>query len=255
MGTGMPAVPPGTGEHPVLMIVLSANDLAASSAFYSTVFGWQLHKLSPELATAALTSGPVVTLRANNPEGFQGMVPFIGTRNVAATMDAVVHAGGGVERAPWSVPMMGTLARVTDPAGTIYGLADALPPGAIPRIPIPFGDAPKPPDGTVCSLEMHAGDLDVAARFFGEHFGWGTQAMMPQFLTFDPGAGVGGVFQSHTPALRGVAYLYSTNVSATLAAIDAAGGKRLGDPMAMPGMATFGYFTDPSGTTMGLIGG
>jgi len=162
------------------MIVLSANDLAASSAFYSTVFGWQLHKLSPELATAALTSGPVVTLRANNPEGFQGMVPFIGTRNVAATMDAVVHAGGGVERAPWSVPMMGTLARVTDPAGTIYGLADALPPGAIPRIPIPFGDAPKPPDGTVCSLEMHAGDLDVAARFFGEHFGWGTQAMMPQ---------------------------------------------------------------------------
>ena len=176
MGTGMPAVPPGTGEHPVLMIVLSANDLAASSAFYSTVFGWQLHKLSPELATAALTSGPVVTLRANNPEGFQGMVPFIGTRNVAATMDAVVHAGGGVERAPWSVPMMGTLARVTDPAGTIYGLADALPPGAIPRIPIPFGDAPKPPDGTVCSLEMHAGDLDVAARFFGDQFGWGTQA-------------------------------------------------------------------------------
>ena len=66
---------------------------------------------------------------------------------------------------------------------------------------------------------------------------------------------MGGVFQSHTPALRGVAYLYSSNVSATLSAIDAAGGKRMGDPMAMPGMATFGYFTDPSGTTMGLIGG
>ncbi len=255
MGTGMPAVPPGTGEHPVLMVVVSANDLAASSAFYSKVFGWQLHKLSPELASAALSSGPAVTLRANTPEGFQGMVPFLGTRDVAATIERAVQGGGALEREPWKVPMMGTMARITDPAGTVYGLTDGLPPGATQRIPIPFGDAPKPPDGTVCSLEMHAGDLDVAARFFGDQFGWGTQAMMPQFLTFDPGAGVGGVFQSHTPALRGVAYLYSSNVSATLAAIDAAGGKRMGAPMGMPGMPTFGYLPDPSGTPMGLIGG
>jgi predicted enzyme related to lactoylglutathione lyase len=63
------------------------------------------------------------------------------------------------------------------------------------------------------------------------------------------------VIQSHTPATRGVAYIYATDVAATLTAIDAAGGKRMGDAMAMPGMATFGYFTDPSGTVVGLIGG
>jgi hypothetical protein len=39
------------------------------------------------------------------------------------------------------------------------------------------------------------------------------------------GAGIHGVFQTHTSAT-----------------------------MAVPGFATFGYFTDPSGTVMGLIG-
>jgi predicted enzyme related to lactoylglutathione lyase len=43
-------------------------------------------------------------------------------------------------------------------------------------------------------------------------------------------------------------------VDATLDAIDAAGGKRSAPPMRAPGMACFGYFTDPSGTHMGLIG-
>ncbi|MCE2902474.1 MAG: hypothetical protein ACK6DP_18675 [Gemmatimonas sp.] len=78
---------------------------------------------------------------------------------------------------------------------------------------------------------------------------------MPQSLMFDPGAGIGGVFQSHTPATRGLAYVYADDVAATLTAIEAHGGQRLSEPMAVPGMATFGYFTDPSGTAMRLLGG
>ncbi len=255
MADGMPAISPGNGEHPILMVTLAANDMAASSAFYASVFGWQMMRMSTELTAAVATSGPAITLRANTPDGFQAMVPFIRVRDVAAALDGVVAAGGAIERAPWELPMVGTLARFTGPSGTVYGLTSALAPGATERIPIPFGDSPKPPFGTICSLELHAGDLDAAARFFGEQFGWGTLPTMPAFLGFDPGAGVGGVFQSHTPALPAVAYVYAHNVSATLTTIDAAGGKRKGDAMAMPGMATFGYFTDPSGTTMGLIGG
>ncbi|MFN8669872.1 MAG: VOC family protein [Gemmatimonadaceae bacterium] len=255
MGSALPPVPKGNGHHPVVMVTLAANDLAASSAFYHAVFGWQLMTVTAEIAAAALTSGPAVTLRAKSPEGFQGVVPFIGVPDVPAALEQVVAAGGSIERAPWPMPMVGTLARFTDPAGTIYGLATNPSAAPLPHIPAPFGDGPKPPNGTVCSLEMHAGDLDVAARFFGTQFGWGTLPTMPQYLMFDAGAGIGGVFQAHTPATRGLAYLYATDVKATLAAIESAGGKRMGDPMAIPGMATFGYFTDPSGTAMGLIGG
>jgi predicted enzyme related to lactoylglutathione lyase len=73
-------------------------------------------------------------------------------------------------------------------------------------------------------------------------------------MAFDPGASIAGVFQSHTPAMPAVAYIYVTDVGTTLTDIEAAGGQRMGEPGRIPGMGCFGYFIDPSGTTMGLIG-
>jgi predicted enzyme related to lactoylglutathione lyase len=119
---------------------------------------------------------------------------------------------------------------------------------------MPLGSNPKPPAGAICSLEMYAADGAATARFFGDLFGWGTLPTMPRYIAFDPGACVGGVFQSHTPVLPALAYIYATDVPAKLAEIDAGGGRRTGEPMRMPGAGCFGYFTDPSGTSMGLIG-
>ena len=249
----MPTPPAGNGQHPVALVVISANDLAASSAFYASVFGWQMMPMSPELSGAAARGGPAIALRAGMPEGFPGIVPFLRVPNVPAALEQVVAGGASVERVPWNIPGMGTMARFADTSGTIYGLTDAAVAGAVAPVPMPFGDNPKPPAGTVCSLEMYSAG-DKAPQFFGAHFGWGTLPTMPQFVAFDPGAGIGGVFQSHTPALPAVAYIYVEDVGATLSAVDVANGARQGDPMAMPGMGTFGYFKDPSGTTMGLIG-
>ena len=249
----MPAAPAGSGQHPVALVVLSANDLAASSTFYNSVFGWPMMKVSAELTAVAATVGPMIALRANVPDEYPGMVPFIRVHDVNAMLERAVAAGGAIERAPWKMPMMGTLARFRDVSGTIYGLTDAMAPGGAPRIPMPFGTNPKPPAGAICSLEMYAAD-DASPRFFHDVFGWGTAPTMPQFVAYDPGAGIGGVFQSHTPALPAVAYIYVTDAASMLTTIEAAGGQRLGDAMSMPGMGTFGYFKDPSGTTMGLIG-
>ena len=249
----MPQAPAGTGEHPVTLVVIAANDLAASSAFYASVFGWQMMTMSAELTAVVAPGGPPVALRAKVPEGFPGVVPFIRTDNVSATLTRVVDAGCTVERAPWKIPMMGTLARFKDVSGTVYGLTDALAPGGSARVPMPFGPNPKPAASAICSLEMYASS-DASPAFFAEHFGWGTLPTMPPYVAFDPGAGIGGVFQSHTPALPAVAYIYVHDAMATLTAIDAAGGSRLGDAMSMSGMGTFGYFKDPSGSSMGLIG-
>jgi predicted enzyme related to lactoylglutathione lyase len=104
-------------------------------------------------------------------------------------------------------------------------------------------------------VEIHGGtDLKNAERFYGGLFGWGTAEMGPQYLAYDPGAGVGGVFQSHTPACQFIFYVYVEDVDASIARIEGAGGKRMGDPMEMPGMGVFGYFGDPNGVAMGLIG-
>ena len=253
--SAFPSIPRGSGQHPVRLITLSANRLDASIAFYEELVGWSPMRLSPELAVVMPAAGPAVGLRSGVPEDFPGVVPFLTVPDVRAALDGVVAAGGSVEREPWTLPMVGTLARFRDASGTLYGLTDSRATGGVTHQPIPFGDAPKPPAGSVCSLEMYAHDGAQAGEFFGARFGWGSLPTMPQFVGFDPGAGIGGVFQSHTPALTAVAYLYVVDVKATIGRVIELGGKPLGEPMAMPGMATFGYFTDASGTAMGLIGG
>jgi predicted enzyme related to lactoylglutathione lyase len=249
----LPQAPLGNGQHPVTLVVISANHLTESSAFYAKVFGWQMMKMSAELTAAQVPAGPMIALRANVPDGFPGVVPYIGVKDVDAMLQRVVSASGTVERASWTMPMLGTMARFADASGTIYGLTTFAPPTGSPHVPMPFGTNPKPPANSICSLEMYA-KADASPPLFSEMFGWGTVPTMPAFVAFDAGAGVGGVFQSHTPALPAVAYIYVVDVAATLLAIDAAGGKRQGDAMSMPGMGTFGYFSDPSTTTMALIG-
>ena len=252
--SSLPPIPPGTGAHPIAMVSIAPKDLAAPPAFYAGVFGWPMQALSAELIAAAPPAGPSVVLRTNLPEGFQAVVPFLDCADVATTLARVVAAGGSVERAPWPGPMGAQLARFTDPSGTIYGLASGLLAAKPPRIEMPFGTNPKPPAGAVCSLAMYAADGEAVTRFVGGLFGWGAAPTMPHFVGFDAGAGIGGVFQAHTPVGKSMAYSYSADVAASIAAIEAAGGKRMGDPMAIPGMGTFGYFTDVSGTAMGLIG-
>jgi|GEM_PF-2576749 len=249
----LPQAPIGNGQHPVTLVVISANQLAASSAFYTSVFGWQMMKMSAELSAANVPAGPMVALRANVPDGFPGTVPHIGVQDVDAMLERIVATGGTVERASWKIPMMGTMARFADPSGTVYGVTTAVSPAGSPHVPMPFGTNPKPPANSVCSLEMYA-RTGASPPAFCELLGWGTIPTMPAFVAFDAGAGVGGVFQSHTPALPAVAYVYVDDVAAKLVEIEAAGGKRQGDAMSMPSMGTFGYFSDPSGTTMAMIG-
>ncbi len=254
MSVELPQVPVGSGEHPVSLIVIAAGKLAESSAFYQQLFGWKLMPMSKEMHAAVVPAGPSAALRSDFPPGSPGMVPYIKVRDVDAALATAVNAGGAVARAPWSVPMVGSLARFTDAGGTVYGLTDAVPPQGTERIPMPLGPGPKPPAGSICSLEMYAKDGAVAAAFFNKLYGWGTAVTMPNYVAFDPGLGVGGVWQSHTPTLPALPYLYATDVAAKLTEIDAAGGKRTSDPMPLAGLATFGYFTDPSGTNIGLIG-
>jgi uncharacterized protein (TIGR03067 family) len=249
-----PTVPSGSGEHPIGLVVISAKNLAAAGEFYSRLFGWQVHPMSAELAGAVAPAGPTAALRSNVSAGIPGIVPYLAVRDVDAMLARVVAAGGTVERAARNVPRIGKLALFQDPTATIYGLTDSALARRTPPMPMPVGSNPKPPAGTICHLEMYAVDGAATARFFAELFGWGTLPTMPQYVAFDPGAGPGGIFQSHTPSMPTVAYIYAADVHAKLAEIEAAGGKRMGEPIQMPGAGCIGYFLDPSGTSMGLIG-
>ncbi len=249
---GMPTCPQGAGKHGIGWIEILANDNDASGKFYASVFGWKIQDFVPGYKVfTPPNGGPIGGLRGNAPAGSPACTPYVFAADVAVMQAKIVAAGGKKLTEPEKIAG-GWIGHVAAPNGVIYGLSDM--PVSQPRQPAPFGDAPKPGLHTICSLEMYGGpDLDVTRRFFSELFSWGTIAAMPGYLMFDPGVSIGGVFQSHTPATTSMAYIWVADVNAKLAEIEAAGGKRLGDPMGMPGV-TFGYFTDVSGTATGLMG-
>ena len=59
----LPQVPRGNAQHPITMVVISANNLATSSEFYCKLFGWQIQPMSPELAGVVTKGGPTAALR------------------------------------------------------------------------------------------------------------------------------------------------------------------------------------------------
>ena len=109
MEVELPKVPSGTGKHPIALVVVSANNLAASGTFYSKLFGWQIHPMSAELMGVVAPGGPTAALRSGIPAGFPGMVPYIAVPDVDAALSRVVAAGGTIEKATWNVPMVGKL--------------------------------------------------------------------------------------------------------------------------------------------------
>jgi predicted enzyme related to lactoylglutathione lyase len=194
--------------------------------------------------------------------GFSGMeseeptniVIYLYTPDITATLELVKAAGGVVvsEKEVVDPESGGGVAFFKDPAGVTMGLADMEMPQDYE--PAPMVSSEGLVAGSIVAVELYGGDLEATGKFYTDLFGWSTASSMPEYLLFNTGKGIGGVFQGHTPAAPVMVYIWVDDVAAALDAIDAAGGKRLGDAMQMPGMPTFGYFTDPAGKSIGLMG-
>ena len=248
----IPTAPKGAGTHGIGWIEIRANNLEASGMFYQEVFGWEIESFTPAYKVFKVAAGgPNGGLRGASPAGTPACTPYIFASDVAMAQTQVVAAGGKKLTEPENIGG-GWIGHFAAPNGVIYGLADS--PIHQPHIPAPFGAGPKPGVNSLCSLEMYGGpDLAATGQFFQDLFGWASFDSMPGYRMFDAGVSIGGVFQGHTPGTTSIAYIYVSDVAAKLTEIEDAGGKRMGEPMGMPGV-TFGYFTDPSGTAMGLIG-
>jgi uncharacterized protein len=243
--------------HPLCWIDIQARDIAASQRFYETVFGWSFMGMEPDYLMFTPPGGLMGALTARPGDlalGSQGSTAYIYTRDIDADIAALEAQGGSLAQ-PKTEIMEGLYTAVfTDGAGTQYGLVTMAPEFPVPHVPSGLGSGPKPPANSLCSIELYGGDFAKVKALFGDYFGWGLLDTMPQYMMFDPGGGIGGVFQSHTAVAHSMPYIYVDDVRAKIAEIVAAGGKALGEPASMPGMGTFGYFTDPSGVGLGLIG-
>ena len=106
----------------------------------------------------------------------------------------------------------------------------------------------------VVFFEIGCDDRARAEKFFGELFGWKIQANGPSSVIDTGGQGIPGHITSlgHEPRHYTMFYVEVEDVQAYLDKAVSLGGKVLVPPIKIP-TGTFAWFSDPDGSTIGLL--
>ena len=107
---------------------------------------------------------------------------------------------------------------------------------------------------TLDYVEITVRDLAEARQFYGSAFGWAFTDYGPTYAGIQgDGREQGGLEQSDTLRTGGgpLVILYSDDLDASLAAVEAAGGTILAAPFGFPGGRRF-HFLDPSGNELAV---
>lgn len=110
----------------------------------------------------------------------------------------------------------------------------------------------------IVHVEIPAQDTAAASKFYAEAFGWNIQHD-PTFNYYmfqaDPGPGggfvqIGGMGDNKQGEV--LIYIGTDDIDASLAKVEAAGGKTLQPKSEIPNVGWFAYFTDPAGNRIAL---
>lgn len=111
----------GTGK--ICYIEIPAVDIAQSAEFYTRVFGWETRRRGDGVLafddTVNQVSGAWVVGRP--PASEPGLMVYVMTADAAATVEAVVAAGGEIV-APIDPEGSEVVASFRDPAGNVLGI-------------------------------------------------------------------------------------------------------------------------------------
>lgn len=160
-------------------IELSSSNLAASHAFYSALFGWEIEPANPDFGgyTNWLHDGERIAGSMNKPEGQPGpdsWLVYLASADCEATVAAAEAAGAQVIVPAMPVLDLGKMAFVIAPDQSVVGVWQ-------PESHRGFGHIDEP--GAPGWFELHTHDYDNALAFYTSVFGWTTDVMMdtPEF--------------------------------------------------------------------------
>lgn len=109
----------------------------------------------------------------------------------------------------------------------------------------------------IVHVEFSAKDRKVSQEFYAKAFGWElTPYDDMNYTTFNTGEGVAGGLNPVSedyPAGTVTVYIQTSDITGSLAAVEAAGGTIVSSEWEVPGVGKFGFFRDPSGNMVGLI--
>ncbi len=244
---------------------LMTTDADAAGEFYPQVTGWEAQSWEndPSYTLWMSPGGPmggVMSLPADEGESETPphWLPYIGTSDIDATVEAAQRLGGRVEKDITDVASIGRFAVLSDPQGAMFAVlepAEDSSGGA-------GANGGTPPVGGFSWHELATSDYEAAFQFYQELFGWEKDAAhdmggdLGTYLLFSHGGGqVGGMYNKASDASGPASWLCYVRVKAAADAAEAAkaaGGQVAHGPMEVPGGDVVAQIIDPQGAAFAV---
>ncbi len=230
---------------------LMTRDLAASRRFYTELFGWSVEEMDMGMPE------PYLVVKAGDamvgglvPAPGEGVPPhwasYVSVDDVDAAAARAEKAGGTVLHPPTDIPV-GRFAIIADPQSAAVALFRAAE-GDDPEV-----DAPRL--GTFCWDQLNTRDPKAAKAFYGEVFGWHSEAFGEAMTTFKRGERDAG---SMMQAPEGVpshwlSYVVVDALEGARERAEALGGKVQMAEIPVPGIGRFAVIADDQGAPLALF--
>jgi len=244
---------------------LMTTDLAASRAFYSKLFPWQLDDVDMGAA------GKYTMLKVGD-DGVGGMVPldksagvpshwvaYVNVDDVDATVAESTKLGGKPCVPPTDIPNIGRFALIEDPSGAIVSPFRAKDAGASDGHE---SDSPKP-HGHFVWDELLIDDPDKVVHFYETLFGYKTtiqdMGTLGKYTVFKRRNGeidAAGMLRSPPNAQHRPFWLPYVKVEEVEAYAEKAtvlGAKIYVPPSKIPNLGRFSVLADPTGATLAIF--
>jgi predicted enzyme related to lactoylglutathione lyase len=236
---------------------LTSLDPAASTAFYTGLFGWEAVESGADFHNyVSLHSGgqPVagVMPKLHGLDGADAWNLHLSTDELESAAAVASEAGARVVIAPLAVGDLGRMALLVDPAGTLFGLWQAGTHTGFGK----YGEA-----GSVTWNENHSKDFGASSSFYPTVFDWHVHALSDtdsfRYLqAYVDGEVVAGLLDAHAslPAevpSHWVTYFGTADVDAALATVESLGGTVLRPAQDSP-FGRIAEVRDPGGAVFRL---
>ena len=235
---------------------LATKDQPGAKKFYSTVFGWKAHDelLGGGVSYTMLSKGDknvAAIYNDTDPEVHPHWGLYIAVADVLKSTSKVKSLGGAVIAEPFDVMQAGSMSVIQDPSGAVVCLWQA-------KLHQGFEVIDEP--GSTCWYELYTRDTAAATKFYAGLFGWTTKvsAHMDTYTEWlRDGKSIGGMMEiskdwgEYPP--NWTVYFQIADVNATVAAVEANGGKLTMPIHPIPGTGQFAMMSDPQGAGFAVI--
>ncbi|TMF38261.1 MAG: VOC family protein [Chloroflexi bacterium] len=239
-------------------IDLSSKDAAASSDYYSKLFGWKVEIAGPDAGGYALAKlggkdvagiGPT-----QDPKAPSAWMVYIGTRDADATAKKVEAEGGKVVAPPFDVLDQGRMAVFQDPTGAFISVWQ-------PKKM--FGSEVTGKQGAYSWAELNSRGFEKAKPFYAKVFGWDKKVSpmgegQGDYTEFkNDGQSIAGGMEMNPMVPKDVpsywmVYFGADDVDKTHKKAIDLGGQEMLPPQDFPG-GRFSIVMDPQGAGFGLL--